>query len=459
MQPLPTPEGSINPQNQYALSKHSTESIAVSLGRRYGIPSVGMRYSIVQGPRQSFYNAYSGAMRIFSLHLYFNRAPVIYEDGRQLRDYVNIGDVVAANLLVLEDDRAAYKVFNVGGGVACTVSEFYQALQDETGRHIEPVLGSFYRYGDTRHIISDIGRLKSLGWTPRATIRDSIRSYWDYLNQQHDVDDILEHRREDDAAPECGAHGRRPGSHPVKAFLLAAGLGTRLRPLTDTVPKCLVPIAGRPLLSYWMTLLARHGFDEVRINVHHLPGPVRAFARECTHPRLTVFEEPVLLGSAGTIRANREWATDGGPFLVAYADDLTNADLSALMAVHERRRPLLTMGLFRSDEPSRCGIAELHGDESDAAILSFEEKPARPKSNLANAGIYVTDERIMDHIPDAVPADFGHDVLPGLVGQMRGHLLRGRLIDVGTWASYERAQREAPLLGLDASAPSQEAIR
>jgi dTDP-L-rhamnose 4-epimerase len=193
MTPLPTPETSINPQNQYAISKHSTESIAIHLGRRYGIPSVAMRYSIVQGPRQSFYNAYSGAMRIFALHLFFNRAPVIYEDGRQLRDYVNIADVVAANLLVLEDARADYQVFNVGGGVSWTVREFYQAMQEETGRAHAPVLGSFYRYGDTRHIVSDLTRLKALGWQPRATIRDSIRAYWDYLNRQEDVGDILEH--------------------------------------------------------------------------------------------------------------------------------------------------------------------------------------------------------------------------------------------------------------------------
>jgi dTDP-L-rhamnose 4-epimerase len=193
LKPVPTPETSISPQNQYALSKHSTETIAIHLGRRYGIPSVAMRYSIVQGPRQSFYNAYSGAMRIFALHLFFGRSPVIYEDGQQLRDYVNIGDVVAANLLVLDDPRADYQVFNVGGGVAYTVQEFYEALQEETGKRLQPVLGSFYRYGDTRHIVSDVTRLSALGWQPRATIRDSIRAYWNYLNEQEDVDDILEH--------------------------------------------------------------------------------------------------------------------------------------------------------------------------------------------------------------------------------------------------------------------------
>lgn len=193
LQWLPTPEGSINPQNQYALSKQATEAIAISLGRRYGIPSVAMRYSIVQGPRQSFYNAYSGAMRIFALHLFFRSCPVIYEDGEQIRDYVNINDVVAANLLVLDDGRADGRVFNVGGGVPYTVNEFYRALQDETGVHQDAVISQFYRYGDTRHIFSDNGALRSLGWEPRRTVRDSIRAYWQYLSDQQDVEDILEH--------------------------------------------------------------------------------------------------------------------------------------------------------------------------------------------------------------------------------------------------------------------------
>lgn len=190
---LPTPEASINPQNQYALSKHATESIAIHLGRRYAIPSVALRYSIVQGPRQSFYNAYSGAMRIFALHLYFQKAPVIYEDGRQLRDYVNIDDVVAANLLVLADRRADYQVFNVGGGRGYTVREFYDAMVAATGRELTPRLEGHYRYGDTRHIVSDIAKLRALGWAPKASIGDSIAAYWDYLRQQQDIDDILEH--------------------------------------------------------------------------------------------------------------------------------------------------------------------------------------------------------------------------------------------------------------------------
>jgi dTDP-L-rhamnose 4-epimerase len=193
MQYLPTPEHKVNPQNQYAMSKHSQEMIAINLGKRYGIPSVAMRYSIVQGPRQSFYNAYSGAMRIFSLNLYFDRQPTIYEDGKQIRDYINYRDVVDANILVLETDKADYHCFNVGGGKAYTVLEFYIKVQEVTGKRIDPIITKFYRYGDTRHIFSDISKLKSLGWGPKIPIEDSIREYWEYLQEQTDIDDILEY--------------------------------------------------------------------------------------------------------------------------------------------------------------------------------------------------------------------------------------------------------------------------
>jgi dTDP-L-rhamnose 4-epimerase len=183
----------VNPQNQYELSKHSEEAIAINLGRRYEIPSVALRYSIVQGPRQSFYNAYSGAMRIFALNLYFNRAPVIFEDGAQLRDYVNIQDVVSANLLALDDERTDFQVFNVGSGRAYSVCEFYEAMQNIVGKRIDVRMGHHYRFGDTRHIVSDISKLRSLGWEPKFSIDKSIADYWDYLNSQTDIENILDY--------------------------------------------------------------------------------------------------------------------------------------------------------------------------------------------------------------------------------------------------------------------------
>ncbi len=114
MRSLPTDESVVNPNNQYAVSKYCQELYALKLGGKYDIPTVLLRYSITQGPRQSFFNAYSGILRTFSLQLLNGRSPTIYEDGRQLRDYVHVSDVARANVLVMEQDAANYRAFNVG---------------------------------------------------------------------------------------------------------------------------------------------------------------------------------------------------------------------------------------------------------------------------------------------------------------------------------------------------------
>ena len=188
-----TDETIANPQNQYGLSKIAEERLAIFLGRRYDIPSVAMRYSIVQGPRQSFYNAYSGACRVFSLAFHQGQDPVIYEDGQQVRDFVNIKDVVDANLLVLDDERANYEMFNVGGGKAITVSEFAATVARVFGRNdFEPVASGKYRFGDTRHIFSDIRKLQRLGWNPTRSTTQSVEAYKGWLDAADSVADILD---------------------------------------------------------------------------------------------------------------------------------------------------------------------------------------------------------------------------------------------------------------------------
>jgi dTDP-L-rhamnose 4-epimerase len=189
-----TDETVANPQNQYGISKIAEEKVALHLGKRYGIPSVAMRYSIVQGPRQSFYNAYSGACRVFCLSFHQNLDPMIYEDGKQVRDYVNVQDVVDANLLVLEDARADYEMFHVGGGKPHTVAEFASIVAVIFGRHdYHPQPCGKYRFGDTRHISSDITKLKRLGWTPRRSVHDSVEAYKTWLDQAKSPGEILEH--------------------------------------------------------------------------------------------------------------------------------------------------------------------------------------------------------------------------------------------------------------------------
>jgi dTDP-L-rhamnose 4-epimerase len=190
-----TDETVANPCNPYALSKYSQEQIAIQLGRRYSIPTVALRYSIVQGARQSLYNAYSGAMRIFALSLRLGKAPMIFEDGNQTRDFVNIEDVVEANLLVLDRKEADGNVYNVGGGVSWTVKSFYDEMQRVVGKSVPPLVSGEYRYGDTRHIFSDTRKLQSIGWEARRGIEDSIGAYWEYLCRQDRSDDILDYAR------------------------------------------------------------------------------------------------------------------------------------------------------------------------------------------------------------------------------------------------------------------------
>jgi dTDP-L-rhamnose 4-epimerase len=187
----PTPERITNPQNAYGMSKLGEEMVAINLGRRYGIPTVALRYSIVQGPRQSVYNAYSGACRIFCLSYLLGRAPTLYEDGGAIRDYVNIDDVVDANMLVLEDDRPVGRVFNVGGGTAVTTRQFADIVMRHYGSTQAGVVTGEYRFGDTRHILSDISALRALGWEPRHTPADSVAAYADWLKGMDGLNEVL----------------------------------------------------------------------------------------------------------------------------------------------------------------------------------------------------------------------------------------------------------------------------
>ena len=182
--PLPLLETHANPRNQYSIAKYSQELMAIALGKNYGIPSVALRYSIVQGPHQSFRNAYSGVLRVFTLQLLAGRPASIFEDGRQLRDYVNVGDVARANRLALESAAANDEVFNVGGGQGYTVLEFAQIVADATGARRPLTPGGEYRVGDTRHSISDIAKLQRLGWQPTKTPRDSVRDYVEWIRRQ-----------------------------------------------------------------------------------------------------------------------------------------------------------------------------------------------------------------------------------------------------------------------------------
>lgn len=232
---------------------------------------------------------------------------------------------------------------------------------------------------------------------------------------------------------------------PAKTLLLAGGLGTRLRPITDTTPKCLVPVAGRPLLDYWFDALEKARVRDVLLNTHHLAEQVRAHIAKINATRdLNVVEayEPKLLGSAGTVRANRNWADDADEVIVIYADNLSDVDLAAMLAFHRAHSDPITMLLFRTAYPGQCGIATLAGDR----IVGFVEKPENPTSDLANAGLYVLDADAWREIADMDVPDFGFDVIPAFVGRMRGFEHPGYHRDIGNKEALIRANIDAELM-------------
>jgi dTDP-L-rhamnose 4-epimerase len=191
MQPLLIDEATVSPGTAYGISKYAVELLADRLGHRYGIPTVCLRYTYVQGPRNSFYNAYSGIARIFALRLLHGLPPVCFEDGQQWRDYVNVKDVARANVLVMEDDRANYSVFNVGGKRPVTVLEFARIIINEFNSSLEPLVPGEFRLGDTRHTISDISRLEALGWQPTIPVEQNVHEYVEWLRQQQTSNEFL----------------------------------------------------------------------------------------------------------------------------------------------------------------------------------------------------------------------------------------------------------------------------
>lgn len=185
------PETIASPGTSYGISKYAIELLADRLGHRYGIPTACLRYTYVQGPRNSFYNAYSGIARIFALRLLHGLPPVCFEDGQQLRDYINVRDVACANVLAIEDERVNFGVFNVGGKRPVTVLDFARIMIKEFGASCEPLVPGEFRLGDTRHTISDVSRLEALGWSPIIPVEQNVHEYVEWMRQQQTTVEFL----------------------------------------------------------------------------------------------------------------------------------------------------------------------------------------------------------------------------------------------------------------------------
>lgn len=232
----------------------------------------------------------------------------------------------------------------------------------------------------------------------------------------------------------AGGRGR------VKAVVLAAGLGTRLAPLTQSVPKILVPLGGRPLLERQLLYLAANGITHVAVNLHHHADLVLEFLERSDLPvQVRVSHEPELLGTAGALQPLRDFLTE--PFVVLYGDVLTDANLAELAAAHARTNGTATLAYYRSRAAEGKGVLEL---DDEGRVSSFVEKP--PSSNevrCVNAGLYALSPEVLRFTRPG--ADFGHDVWPAMLvaGEaIYAHEVDGYLRDVGSPEALAEAEAD-----------------
>jgi mannose-1-phosphate guanylyltransferase len=229
----------------------------------------------------------------------------------------------------------------------------------------------------------------------------------------------------------------------MNALLLAAGFGTRLRPITLSVPKCMVLIKGKPLLEYWLDLLLGNGVGKVLINTHYLPDVVNDFVRNSRWKDLiSIVHEEELLGTAGTILKNRSFSNEK-PLMVVHADNLTRFNPSEFISAHTRRKngTCITMMTFDSDSPQSCGIVEIN---SFGVVEAFHEKVANPPGTRANAAVYILEPEVFDFI-DSLGKEFcdiSTEVLPNFLGRIQTFHNDDYHRDIGTPQSLALAQLE-----------------
>jgi mannose-1-phosphate guanylyltransferase len=222
----------------------------------------------------------------------------------------------------------------------------------------------------------------------------------------------------------------------VQALVLAGGEGTRLRPLTHTVPKPVMPLAGRPFLTFMLDWLRAHGVDDVLLSCGFLAHAVEdVLGDEHEGMRLRYVHEDVPLGTAGPVRLAADEGLLADRLFVLNGDVLTDMDLTAQLAFHEEKRATATLALYPVDDTSSYGVVPT---QDDGAVEEFREKsPGPAPTNRINAGAYIIEREVLDHIPSGRAVSFEREVFPALVGNgLYGFMSDGYWIDIGTPERY-----------------------
>ena len=217
----------------------------------------------------------------------------------------------------------------------------------------------------------------------------------------------------------------------MKVFLLSAGYGTRLKPITDKYPKCLVPINNIPLLELWFRLFQKYKIKDIIINTHYMHGKIVNYVQKYNQMlNITL--------SYGSLLKNKKYFHKESSFLVCYSDNLTNVNIDKFISFHDSHNLPISVGIFHSKNPWNCGIVEL---DSKNTIINFIEKPKNPIGDLANAGIYIFDDIILSNKELELNKilDIGNDLLPQFINKMKGYLIKEFILDIGTYENYTYA--------------------
>ena len=225
----------------------------------------------------------------------------------------------------------------------------------------------------------------------------------------------------------------------MRVILLAAGFGTRLRPLTNNLPKCLIPIKGRPLLEIWVEKLVKEGYGPFLINTHYLEGKVLEFIEANKYrEKIKQVHEEKLLGTAGTLIKNIDFYQDKDGMLI-HADNYCLEDLRNLKKAHNNRPKncLMTMMTFQTDNPSSCGIVEVNNQN---IVINFHEKKMKPPGNLANCAIYILSSQMIHEIKKETreASDFSTEIIERYIGRIYNYQTKKTYIDVGTPEAYNK---------------------
>ena len=231
----------------------------------------------------------------------------------------------------------------------------------------------------------------------------------------------------------------------MRALLLSAGLGTRLRPLTEKTPKCLVPIRGKPLLAYWLDLLLPAGITDVLINTHYLAERFVEFrAASPWQKRIHLVHEKALLGTGGTILANRGFF-GGKAFIAAHADNLSRFSVREFVRAHENRPKVaaITMMTFDTDAPQSCGIVE---QDANGLVQRFHEKVPNPPGTRANGAVYILEQEVVDFLASLGKSviDLSTEVIPHFLGRISTYHNADYHRDIGSPESLRAAERDYP---------------